>query len=163
VLKGVLEVAARKHGVEGIAELIDSAEKEAKNLARLAEEDGPIYEAYVQARCDRSANVQAALRRAIESPLAAARSAAAGIDLCRKALPFFQGAIAADVGGAAVLLAGAVRAILCCLCTNLDAVEDAAFARSIQAESRSLEEGAIRKSQSVLEVAERRLPPLPPG
>jgi formiminotetrahydrofolate cyclodeaminase len=150
VLHGVLEIAARKHTAEAIAELIDSATREAENLARLAEQDGEVYAAYVQARRERSANVQAALQRAIESPLAAARSAAAGIDLCRNALPFFEGAIAADVGGAAVLLAGAVRALLCCVEANLGAIEDKAFARSIEEEARALQQRAISKGQTLL-------------
>lgn len=156
VLHNVLEIAARKHRAEGIAELLASAKREAQNLARLAEEDGEVYAAYMQARRQRSANLQVALQRAIESPLAAARSAAAGIDLCRNALPFFEGAIAADVGGAAVLLAGAVRAILCCVDTNLRAVKDGAFAHAIEAERHGLEQRAIIESQSVLEAVECR-------
>lgn len=159
VLKGVLEVAARKHKEREITALVDSAAREAETLARLAEEDGGAYAAYVQARRKRGANVQAALRRAIETPLEAARSAAAGIDLCREALAFSRGTIAADVGGAAVVLAGAVRAILCCVEANLGAIEDAAFARPIDAEKRGLEERVIIESQSVLEGVRRRLRP----
>jgi formiminotetrahydrofolate cyclodeaminase len=155
VLHGVLEIAARKHEAGALAELIDSAAREAESLARLAEQDGEVYAAYVQARRERSANLQAALQRAIESPLAAARSAVAGIDLCRKALPFFKGAIVADVSGAAVLLAGAVRALLCCVQANLSAVEDEAFARSIEAERHAFEQRAISESRIVLEAVER--------
>lgn len=155
VLHGVFQIAARKHNAEAIAELLDSAEREAQNLVRLAEEDGEVYAAYMQARRARGANLQAALQRAIESPLAAALSAAAGIDLCRNALPFFEGAIAADVSGAAVLLAGAVRALLYCVEANLRGVEDKAFARSIEAERHALEHRAIQESQSVLEAVER--------
>jgi formiminotetrahydrofolate cyclodeaminase len=145
VLRGVLEISARKHNAEALTELIHSAEREAGNLARLAEEDGEVYAAYMQARRERSANVQAALQRAIESPLSAARSASAGIDLCRKALPFFKGAIAADVSGAAVLLAGSVRALLGCVEANLVAVEDPHLSRAVKAESQSLADRAIIK------------------
>lgn len=155
VLHGALEIAARKHNAEAIVELLDSAEREAQNLVRVAEEDGEVYAAYVQARRERSANLQAALQRAIESPLAAARSAAAGIDLCRRALPFFQGTIAADVGGAAVLLAGAVRALLCCVEANLGAVQEEAYGRPIQGERHALEQRAASESQSVLEAVAR--------
>jgi formiminotetrahydrofolate cyclodeaminase len=156
VLQGVLEIAARKHEAGALAELIDSATREAENLARLAEQDGAVYAAYVQARRERSANVQADLRSAIESPLAAARSAASGIDLCRKALPFFRGAIAADVAGAAIVLAGAVQAILCCVDANLRAVKDGTFAQAIEAERHALEQRAMNDSRSVLESVERR-------
>jgi formiminotetrahydrofolate cyclodeaminase len=151
VLKGVLEVAARKHPAEELAGLIDSAGREAENLAHLAQQDGEVYAAYVQARRERSANLHAALQRAIESPLAAARSTVAGIDLCRNALPFFKGAIAADVGGAAVLLAGAVSALLCCVKANLGAVEDETYAHWVEEERHALARRAINESQSVLE------------
>jgi formiminotetrahydrofolate cyclodeaminase len=150
VLRGVLEIAARKHNGGVLAELIDSAGREAENLARLAEQDGAVYAAYVEARRERSANLQAALQRAIESPLSAARSAAAGIDLCLNALPFLKGPIAADVAGAAVLLAGTVRALLCCVDANLAAAEDAAFASVVHADRRALEERAVRDSQNVV-------------
>jgi formiminotetrahydrofolate cyclodeaminase len=159
VLHGVLEIAASKQSSETIAELLDSSAREAHNLARLAQEDGQVYAVYVQARRERSPNVQIALQRAIETPMAAARSAAAGIDLCRQALPFSQGAIAADVGGAAVVLAGAVRAILGCVEANLAAVEDSAFARLVHAETGSLEERVVSESQRVAEVARGRLRP----
>jgi formiminotetrahydrofolate cyclodeaminase len=155
VLHGILEIAARKHNAEALVELIESAEREAQVLARLAEEDGEVYAAYLQARRERSANLQSALHRTIESPLAAARAAAAGIDLCRKALPFFKGAIVADVSGAAVLLAGAVRALLCCVEANLGAIKDAVFARAVMAERHALEQRAVSESQSVLEAVER--------
>jgi formiminotetrahydrofolate cyclodeaminase len=60
-----------------------------------------------------------------------------------------------------VLLAAAVRAILCCVRANLGAVEDAEFAHSIDAEGRNLEEHAIRESESVLKAVERRTRPSP--
>ncbi len=160
VLHGVLEIAARRHTAGAIAELLDSTTREAQNLVRLAEEDGEVYAAYMQARRARSANLQTALHRAIESPLAAARSAAAGIDLCGKALPFFQGAIAADVAGAAIVLSGAVRAILCCVDANLRAVKDETFARAIEAETHALKQRAIREGQALAEALRKPKDPL---
>ncbi|HLI82931.1 MAG TPA: cyclodeaminase/cyclohydrolase family protein [Bryobacteraceae bacterium] len=154
VLHGVLEIAGRKYKEEEVGELLGAAAQEAHNLVRLAGEDAVAYTAYVEARRKRDQNAQTALQHAIETPLAAARSAAAGIDLCRRALPFARGAIAADVGGAALLLAGAVRAILACASTNLGAVENAEFTRAVLVEREALERLALRESEAVAEAAQ---------
>jgi formiminotetrahydrofolate cyclodeaminase len=150
VLKSVLDVAARKHDSTRLRELIEAAGRDAGRLVELAEEDGVAYAAYMQARREHSPEVQAALRRAIDSPLNTARAAAVGIDLCVEAAGFTRGAIAADVAGAAALLAGAVRAILCTVDANLQAVEDEALARAGAAERESLEMHAIRQAEVVL-------------
>ena len=150
VLKSVLEVTARKQDSERLRELIELAGQGAEHLVTLAAEDGAAYAAYLQARRERSPHVQAALRRAIESPLAAARAAAAAIDLCAGAAGYARGAIAADVGGAAALLAGAVRAILCSLDANLCGLDDRAFARDVASETRTLEERTTAQAARVL-------------
>jgi len=150
VLKLVLEIAGRKHDSARLRELIDAAARGAEHLIALAAEDGAAYAAYMKARKEGSPDVQAALRRAIESPLAAARAAAGGIDLCAEAAGHTRGAIAADVGGAAALLAGAVRAILCSLDANLGLLDDEVFAREMAAERRRLEMHAIRQADRVL-------------
>lgn len=150
VLQSVLEVAARKHDSPRLRELIGAAGGDAERLVKLAEEDGATYAAYMQARRERSPEVQAALRLAIDSPLNAARAAAGGIDLCVEAAGFTRGAIAADVAGAAALLAGAVRAILCTVDANLRAVEDEALAGAVAAERRLLEEHATGQAGKVL-------------
>jgi formiminotetrahydrofolate cyclodeaminase len=142
VVRMVLEVTARKQSSERLAELIRSAERHAERLAQLAEEDGAAYAAYVEARRKRSPEIQATLRRAIETPLEAARAAAEGIELCVEVATFTRGAITADVKGAAALLAGAVRAILCTIDVNVSAVEDPAFAHTVREERRKLEERA---------------------
>jgi formiminotetrahydrofolate cyclodeaminase len=138
VLRVVLDPFARKRSSERLGELIHEAENESNRLVQLAREDRAVYAAYLQARRERSPEVQAALRGAIETPLAAARSAASGLDLCGEALGFTCGAIAADVRGASVLLAGAVRAILCSVAENLGEVVDEAYAREVLAESERL-------------------------
>ena len=131
----VLETTAHKQSWERLGELIHKAGSESERLVHLAREDGVVYAAYLQARRERSPEVQAALRRAIATPLAAARSAASGIDLCGEALGFTSGAIAADVRGASALLAGAVRAILYSVDENLRGVENEAYAREVREES----------------------------
>jgi formiminotetrahydrofolate cyclodeaminase len=150
VLQTVLEVSARKQDSERLRGLIEAAGQGAERLVTLAAEDGAAYAAYMQARRERNPHVQAALRRAIESPLAAARASAGGIDVCMEAVGYTRGAIAADVSGAAALLAGAVRAILCSLDANLQALDDEVFAREMAAEGRRLEMHAIRQAGGVL-------------
>jgi formiminotetrahydrofolate cyclodeaminase len=150
VLKSVLEVAARKHDSARPRELIAAAGEAAERLVELAAADGAAYAAYMQARRERSPEVQAALRRAIESPLNAARAAAGGIDLCLEAADFTRGAIVADVAGAAALLAGAAKATLCTVDANLRAVDDQAIAQAVAAEAKMLKMHAIRQAEAVL-------------
>jgi formiminotetrahydrofolate cyclodeaminase len=138
VVRMVLETAARKQSTARLQELIAEAETEANRLIDLAREDGEAYAAYMRARKD-----QEALRRAIETPMSAARSAAEGIALCEEAIGFVRGAIAADVRGAVPLLAGAVRAILCSVGENLRVVEDEAFAREVGEEAGRLQRLAV--------------------
>jgi formiminotetrahydrofolate cyclodeaminase len=66
----------------------------------------------------------AALRQAIEAPLRAARATVAGLELCAKASGVVKDALAADLGAAQALLAGALRAILLCIDANLNGREE---------------------------------------
>ena len=147
VLEMVLEISAHKHDPERLERLITAARREAGNLARLAREDGAAYAAYVEARKAHSPETEFALRTAIQTPLAAAHSASAGIDICVEATGVVQGAMSADVSGAAALLAGAVSAILCSVDANLRSVKDAAFAGEVAAERRELEAKATREAE----------------
>lgn len=149
VLKSVLEATARKHDSARLRELMESAQKAAGSLEALAAEDGAAYAAYMQARRERSPEEQAALRRAIETPIRVARAATNGIDLCLETAGYARGAIAADVSGAAALLAGAVRATLCSLDANLRPLNDRAFALAVAAERQMLEMHAIRQAEAV--------------
>jgi formiminotetrahydrofolate cyclodeaminase len=49
----------------------------------------------------------------------AARAAVTGLELCAKASAVVKAALAADLGAAHALLAGALRAILICIDANL--------------------------------------------
>ncbi len=129
VLQMVLQIAARKNGSPEIPRLIAGARVEASRLARLADEDRAAYGAFREAvrlprRSEAEAGARAramsaALRRATETPLAAARSAGTAMGLCLEAAALVEGQVAADVGGATALLAGAVRAILYSVEANL--------------------------------------------
>jgi formiminotetrahydrofolate cyclodeaminase len=155
VLKSVLEVAGRKQESSRLQELIAAATGTAPRLLDLASEDGVAYTAYMQARRNRGPGVQAALRQAIETPLNAARTSAGGIDLCLEAAGYTRGAIAADVAGAALLLAGTVRAILCSVDANLRALDDKDFAHRVASERENLETHAIRQVEAVVTIVKK--------
>lgn len=160
VLQMVLEIAARKNESEPMRELIEAARMEAAQLARLADEDRAAYTEYAKAlrlpktndeeRAARRRAMDLALLKATETPLAAARSAVAAIELCAEAAGIARGAIAADIGGAAALLAGAVRAILCSVDANLRQLPDQPFRREAEAQRRALEERAVRQAEAVI-------------
>jgi formiminotetrahydrofolate cyclodeaminase len=160
VLQMVLEVSARKRESEPMRELIEAARLEAAQLARLADEDRAAYTEYAKAlrlpktndeeRAARRRAMDLAMLKATETPLAAARSAVAAIELCAEAAGIARGAIAADIGGAAALLAGAVRAILCSVDANLRELPDQPFRREAEAQRRALEETGVRQAEAVI-------------
>ena len=92
-------------------DLIEPARLESENLARAAEDD-------IRAIQERDA------KQALEVPMRAARAAAAGLDLCAEAAGCVRGWIAADLGAARELLAGAARGILLCVDANLQRTPD---------------------------------------
>jgi len=133
LLAKVLKVSGRHKKFLGssakIDSLCDAARTEGKRMLQFAEEDIAAFNAYVagsrlpqatdREREDRQRAVNAAVRKAIEIPLAAARSAAAGLELCSEASSFTQVAVIADLGAATSLLAGAMHVFLMCADSNL--------------------------------------------
>jgi formiminotetrahydrofolate cyclodeaminase len=102
----------------GNNELLEAARREASHLRGAADDDIGAVMAYMQSRD------AAALRQAIEAPLRAARATVAGLELCAKASGAVKPALAADLGAAQALLAGALRAILICIDANLQGREN---------------------------------------
>jgi formiminotetrahydrofolate cyclodeaminase len=103
----VLEITARRDGSQHLRLWIEKARKEADVLAEAANND----------------IAAAPERKRIEIPMIAARSAAAGLDLCAEAAGSVRGALAADLGVAAMMLCAAVRGILLCVDSNAGAYE----------------------------------------
>ena len=95
----VLQICARRKPIP--PEFIERAQRIAAGLAQMADTD-------TAAVLSRNAAQISAI------PLAAARSAVAGIDLCTEAAPFVDGAIAADLDAARDLIRGALDAIRAC-------------------------------------------------
>jgi formiminotetrahydrofolate cyclodeaminase len=108
-------------------------------LARYADEDVAAYGEYLKSRQP--------TRRLIEVPLQAARSALSGLDLCADAAGMVHGAIAADLGTAAILVEAAARAILLNLDANLRQLPD----HEVMAERKESEARARRQLDAVLQ------------
>jgi formiminotetrahydrofolate cyclodeaminase len=159
----VLEITDSRKGFKGdrhrLETLVESAQAESDRLARHAEEDPKAYAAYVRClrmpkateseRDRRERALTAALRRATEVPLAAADAAVAGLNICAEAAGLADGAVATDLGGAAMLLAGAARAMLLSVDANLAALGENEFRDRVTAERLELEQRADRQAKAV--------------
>src|SRR5579863_8075978 len=93
-------------------DLLEAARAESGRLRQAADDDIVTVREMMRTRDPRNAN---------EAPLRAARSAAAGLELCAQVEGEIGGLLAADLSAAAALLSGAVRAIQACVDANLSA------------------------------------------
>jgi methenyltetrahydrofolate cyclohydrolase len=152
LLQKVLEIVAKRKNFAGdpgrLASLRKAARNESERLTQCANEDIAAYRAYMEARRLKTGEAETArtLRDVIEVPLKAARSALSGLDLCADAAGIVRGAVAADLGTAAILLAGAVRAMLLSAEVNLRQLPDG----EASVECREIGEKAARQLGSVL-------------
>ncbi len=96
-------------------ELLEAARAESARLRQAVDDDIAAVRELMRSRD------AAAMKKAIEVPMRAARSAGAGLDLCAQAAGEVRGLLAADLGAAAALLAGAAKAIQVCVDANLSA------------------------------------------
>jgi formiminotetrahydrofolate cyclodeaminase len=81
-------------------------------------------------------------RKRIEIPMNAARAAVAGLDLCAEAASVVRGALAADLGVAAMLLCAATRSIVLCVDSNAGEQE--------AEERRELERHALAQQEGII-------------
>jgi len=168
VLRMVLVATARKQNSGQIQLLIEGARDVAEVLARLADEDRAAYAAYDAARklpkgtaaerAERDQSLAAALERATKTPLEAAHAAMRAIELCWEAACIAAGDIAADVGGAAALLAGAIRAILVSVDANLRHLKGQPAYLVLAAQRDELEQKASQQVDQVLKRIASRFP-----
>ena len=140
LLMKVLEITRKRKDFSGdprkIEDLLTTARTESERLKQYADDDIVAYAEYMARR--RSPEETAALRKAIEVPLGAARSAASGIKLCADATKMTPASIAPDLGTAANLLAGAVRSILLSVESNALHLTDHEFQQEVQREIEAL-------------------------
>jgi formiminotetrahydrofolate cyclodeaminase len=166
LLAKALAVSARRKAlcaeVARLEPLAAAAQAASKQMLQLADDDIAAFEAYLSAaRLPRSSEhereqrrqaVDSAVRQAIELPLAAAREAAAGLQLCSEASTLTRLALIADLGTAATLLSSALRAFLLCAQSNIrQLAADAASYRERLASETDRHERAFRQAETVLE------------
>jgi formiminotetrahydrofolate cyclodeaminase len=164
LLVKVLKVSSRHKKFAGsvakIESLSDSARTQSKRMLQFADEDTAAFNSYLASsrlpqstdreREERQRAINAAVRKAIEIPLAAAQSAASGLELCSAACTFTHTAVIADLGAAATLLLSAMRVFLTCADSNLRqlALDPAPF-RAAFASRGDWEHRAARNAESV--------------
>lgn len=142
--------------------LAAAARAESSRMLQLATDDVAAFDAYLagarlpratdRERLERRQALDAALRQAIDLPLAAARSAAAGLQLCSEALSMTHLVVLADLGSAVTLLAGALRGFLLCAESNVRqlAPEGSSYGELLAKEADRYQR-VLRQSQDMLD------------
>jgi len=165
LLAKVLTIAGRRRDFNGdrsqTEKLTKAARNQSERMLAYAEEDMAAFSAYIASvrganksageRKQRQRAVDAAIRKAIEIPMEAARAAAFGIGLCSDAAGSIHSLVLADLGTAATILSAAQRVFLMCADSNLKllASDPSAYAE-LMAGRKELELSAHRQAQSVL-------------
>ncbi len=168
LLTKVLKVSGRRKDFSGDAAklkaLSSSATKESRRMLQLAEEDIAAFNTYMASarlphtndreRARRQRAIDSAVRKAIDVPLDAARTAAAGLALCADATSMAHIGVMADLGAAASLLASAMRVFLLCVDSNIrQLASDASKYRAEVAGWAEREHKALRQAEDVLKHA----------
>jgi formiminotetrahydrofolate cyclodeaminase len=132
-----------------IRALLDAAREESARLTSLADEDIAAFNQYMA--CKRQGlELTAAIHKAIEVPMDAARWVVRGLGLCAEAAGMIQGLTAADIGAAGALLFGAVQAMLLSVDFNIREISSGErFSDGITAERRELGLEARRLADAV--------------
>jgi len=139
----VLTICGRRKSFAGdrnrLMAIIEAAHRESAILQRAADQDIAAFELYMRSR----ALGQPDLSDAIDIPTDAVRAAARGLDLSVEAAGMVHAFVASDLGAAASLLAGAVRAMLLSIEFNMRQIGQPS------SELRHLEEHAIQQAEAV--------------
>jgi formiminotetrahydrofolate cyclodeaminase len=149
-----LKVASKRKDFSGdrtrLIKLMAAVKKESALLARCADQDIAAYQQYRDSLKSKR-GVEAALRRIVETPLEAAGSAARGVDFCEEAVSLAPLSVVSDLGAAATLLAGSVKAILLTVDVNLRQLPpDSKLRVKAGKTRRDLETRATRQVERVL-------------
>jgi formiminotetrahydrofolate cyclodeaminase len=149
-----LKVASKRKDFAGdrtrLTKLMAAVKKESALLVRYADQDIAAYQQYRDS-LKRKRGVEAALRRIVETPLEAAGSATRGVDFCEQAVSLAPLSVVSDLGAAATLLAGSVKAILLTVHVNLRLLPPAGKLRVKAGKTRrDLETRATRQVERVL-------------
>lgn len=165
LLAKVVRIASRRKDFAGelstAEQLASSADSQSKRMLLYARQDMEAFSSYIASaklpnttatqREERRRALDSAIRKTIETPVAAARAAAAGIGLCSKATDLVHSLVAADLGTAAALLSAALRVFLMCADSNLKLLAaDRSMYRDLMTGRPELETNAFRQAQSAL-------------
>ncbi len=136
LLAKVLEITRNRRTFQGdpkqVEELLAAAQLESAKLAGLADQDIAAYAEYIASR------ELAALEKAIEVPLAAARAAASGLQLCTAAAEFTPESLSPDLGTAALLLSAAIRGTLLSVRANARMLSNTESQQQVEREADAL-------------------------
>lgn len=170
LLAKVLTIGAHRKEPSGpvakLESLAAAAQAASQRMLQLASDDSIAFEAYLTARrmahgtdSERQARQRAmdsAIGRAIDLPLEAAQEASAGLQVCAQTSAATPIELAADLGVAVTLLAGALRGFLLCADSNVRqlASEAASYRERLATES-TRHEQALRQAQALLESLKR--------
>lgn len=152
LIAACLQTTGRRRNFSGdreqVAALLKKVRSEAERMKNLADDDVAAYEVYLSSRrvaagadpgADRSAVGEIALRQASEVPMKVARSAIAGLELCVVAAPVVHGAMVADIGSSAAILAASARAAARSAEANARRMSDTEYRRASIKERRKIE------------------------
>jgi len=116
---------------EALGVLAEEADTLRRRLAGLADDDARAYSGVIAARRSpppsRVAAVEDALKRATEVPARLAAESRNALALCERIAPCARASALSDLGVAALLTHGALRAAALTARTNLAGIADAAF------------------------------------
>jgi methenyltetrahydrofolate cyclohydrolase len=146
LLSKVLAICGRRKKFTGdrnlLATIIESARRESVILERAADQDIAAFQRYMESR---ALHQSGSISATIDVPMEALRAAARGLDLCVQAVDLVHAFVAPDLGAAAALLAGAIRAMLLSIDSNLRQLASA----ELPTELRQLDDRAIQQADAV--------------
>jgi formiminotetrahydrofolate cyclodeaminase len=165
-----LEISARRKDAlqpEDATALIEEARVLMDALSGDADADIRAFRAYMAAlklprlseeeKARRKEALQAASRRATESPLLAARHMLEALRLAKAAVPLAHPHVVSDVGAGAGLLEGALKAVLFSVDVNLPSLADAGMKAAFAEERAMLANQGIGLAAEVLAMVAGRL------
>ncbi|HET8727173.1 MAG TPA: cyclodeaminase/cyclohydrolase family protein [Alphaproteobacteria bacterium] len=161
-----LKISARKEGGDRHLPLVETGERLLVALGAQADDDIAAFQGYMKAlqlpkgtdeeKEARRRALENAARTATEVPLAAARLCLEGLDLAQQAVPLAGSHIVSDVAAGAILMHGALSAVLLNVDINLKSIKDEAARADYAALRADLQtQGDARRARIDRDCAER--------
>lgn len=163
-----LEVTQKRNPGDALARAIAEGRALLAQISEHAHRDVAAYAQYVQARALpkadepqrelRRAALQAALREATRTPLAAAEACLAALRFGETSRTLVDGSIVSDVLAGADVLLGALKAVLRSVAVNLPAIADAAERQRFGERAEQIEAEAEESYRRVVQARESASP-----